>query len=143
MLAAAPSAPSVYKLTRVCKKIFFFFLKKNLYWLSEKTITFIFKYFPKIPSEMNSKHPFYSILIPMTSHAKIFILVVGGPRNKGSDHKFWGMGCFKIFWVNDKKANDLRQTYILSLVVLSAALQKKILIHLFSVNFNLFKAKCQ
>ena len=44
-----------------------------------KTKTFIFEYFPKIPSEMNSKHPFYSILIPMTSHAKIFILVVGGP----------------------------------------------------------------
>ena len=41
---------------------------------------FIFEYVPKIPSEMNSKHPFYSILIPMTSHAKIFILVVGGPK---------------------------------------------------------------
>ena len=40
------------------------------------------------------------------------------------------MGCLKIFWVNDKKANDLRhtdiQTYILPLVVLSAALQQKI-----------------
>ena len=45
-----------------------------------RTKTFIFEYFPKIPSEMNSKHPFYSILIPMTSHAKIFILVVGGPK---------------------------------------------------------------
>ena len=26
---------------------------------------------------MNSTHPFYTILIPMTSHAKIFILFVG------------------------------------------------------------------
>ena len=44
------------------------------------TKTFIFEYFPKIPSEMNSKHPFYLILIPMTSHAKILILFVGGPQ---------------------------------------------------------------
>ena len=106
----------------------------------------MFKYFPKIPSEVNSKHSFYSILIPMTSHAKIFILVVGGPRNKGNDHKFWGMGCFKIFWVNDKKSNDLRQTYrqtyILSLVVLSAALQQKIKLQIMVVIIDGYSDMC-
>ena len=68
--------------TRVCKKIFLIKAKKNFVLGVSKfrTKTFIFEYFPKIPSEMNSKHPFYSILIPMTSHAKIFILVVGGPK---------------------------------------------------------------
>ena len=69
-------------LTRVCKKIFLIKAKKKFVLGVPKfmTKTFIFEYFPKIPSEMNSKHPFYSILIPMTSHAKIFILVVGGPK---------------------------------------------------------------
>ena len=68
--------------TRGCKKIFLIKAKKNFVLGVSKfrTKTFIFEYFPKIPSEMNSKHPFYSILIPMTSQAKIFILVVGGPR---------------------------------------------------------------
>ena len=27
-----------------------------------KTKIFIFEYFPKMPSEMNSKHPFYSMI---------------------------------------------------------------------------------
>ena len=39
-----------------------------------KTKIFIFEYFPKIPSELNSTHPFYPILIPNTSYVKIFIL---------------------------------------------------------------------
>ena len=36
---------------------------------------FIFEYFQKIPSEMNSTHPFYPILIPNTSCVKDFILL--------------------------------------------------------------------
>ena len=35
-----------------------------------KTKIFIFEYFPKIPLEMNSTHPFYPILIPNTSYVK-------------------------------------------------------------------------
>ena len=45
-----------------------------------KTKIFIFEYYPKIPLEMNSTHPFYPILIPNTSYVKNFILFVGGPR---------------------------------------------------------------
>ena len=37
---------------------------------------------------MNSEHPFYSILIPMTLHAKFFILFVGGPQAV-PDHKLY------------------------------------------------------
>ena len=29
---------------------------------------------------MNSTHPFYTIFIPMTLHAKIFTMFVGGPQ---------------------------------------------------------------
>ena len=68
--------------TRGCKKIFLIRAKKNLYWVSQNLgpkPSFL-NIFQKTPSEMNSKHPFYSILIPMTSHAKIFILFVGGPQ---------------------------------------------------------------
>ena len=36
--------------------------------------------FQKIPSEINSTHPFYTILIPNTSYVKIFIMFVGGPQ---------------------------------------------------------------
>ena len=39
---------------------------------------FIFEYFPKIPSEINSTHHFYPILIPSTSYVKIFILFIRG-----------------------------------------------------------------
>ena len=35
-----------------------------------KTKIFIFEYFPKMPSEMNSLHPFYPIWIPNTSYVK-------------------------------------------------------------------------
>ena len=68
--------------TMVCKKIFLIKVKKNFVLGVPKfsTKTFIFEYYTKIPSEMNSKHPFYTILIPMTTHAKIFILFVGGPQ---------------------------------------------------------------
>ena len=44
-----------------------------------ETKTFFSEYFPKNPSEMNSPHPFYTIFIPITPHAKIFIFFVGGP----------------------------------------------------------------
>ena len=40
----------------------------------------ILEYFPKIPSEMNSTHPFYPILIPNTSYVRMFIMFVGGPK---------------------------------------------------------------
>ena len=68
--------------TMVYKKIFLIKAKKNFVLGVPKfrTKTFIFEYFPKIPSEMNSRHPFYPILIPMTLHAKFFILFVGGPK---------------------------------------------------------------
>ena len=67
---------------RVCKKIFLIRAKKNsvLGVPKFRTKAFIFEYFPKIPSEMNSTHPFYTFLIPMTSHAKKFILFIGGPQ---------------------------------------------------------------
>ena len=56
------------------------------------------------------------------------------------------MCCFKIFWVNDKKANDLRQTYrqtyILSLVVLSAALQQKIKLQIMVVIIDGYSDMC-
>ena len=99
--------------TRVCKKIFLIKAKKNFVLGVSKfrTKTFIFEYFPKIPSEMNSKHPFYSILIPMTSHAKIFILVVGGPKGVPEPKKkfLWYLKiistrvCKKIFLIKAKK----------------------------------------
>ena len=31
--------------------------------------------------------PFYTILMPMTSHAKIFILIVGGPQGVPEPYK--------------------------------------------------------
>ena len=51
-----------------------------------KTKIFIFEYFSKIPSDMNSNDPFYPILIPNTPYVKFslfFFLVVGGggPNN--------------------------------------------------------------
>ena len=53
-----------------------------------KTKIFIFEYFSKIPSDMNSNDPFYPILIPNTPYVKfaIFLLfrcrgVPGGPKN--------------------------------------------------------------
>ena len=65
--------------TRVCKKILFIKAKKILLGVPKfRTRTFIFEYLPTISSEMNSTHPFYTILIPMTSHAKTFILFIGG-----------------------------------------------------------------
>ena len=69
--------------TRVCNKIFLTKAKKNsvLGVPKFKAKTLIFEYFPKILSEMNLTHPFYTFLIPMTSHAKIFMLFVGGPKN--------------------------------------------------------------
>ena len=75
--------------TRVCKKIFLIRAKKRFVLGVPKfrTKTFIFEYFPKIPSEMSSTHPFYTILIPMTSHAKIFILFVGGPQGVPEPYK--------------------------------------------------------
>ena len=48
-----------------------------------KTKIFIFEYFSKIPSEMNSNDPFYPILIPNTPYVKFsifFFLVVGGSQ---------------------------------------------------------------
>ena len=48
---------------------------------------FIFGYFQKIPSEINSTHPFHPNLIPNTSYVKIFILFVGGSQN--SKKKFY------------------------------------------------------
>ena len=45
-----------------------------------KTKIFIFDYYPKMPLEMNSTHPFYPILIPNASYVKNFILFVGGPQ---------------------------------------------------------------
>ena len=44
---------------------------------------FIFEYFPKIPSKMNSRHPFYPILIPNTPYEKFSLflfLFVGGSQ---------------------------------------------------------------
>ena len=54
--------------------VYFLCLKKSLKMCPFKkkiqTKIFIFKYFPKIPSEMNSTHPFYPILIPNTLYVK-------------------------------------------------------------------------
>ena len=47
----------------------------------------ILEYFLKIPSEMNSTHPFYTIFIPMTLHAKIFTMFVGGPQGAQNPKK--------------------------------------------------------
>ena len=68
--------------TRVCKKIFLIKAKKNFVLGVPKfrTKTFIFEYFPKSHSDIKYMHSFYSILIPMPSHANIFILFVGGPQ---------------------------------------------------------------
>ena len=44
----------------------------------------IFEYFSKIPSEMNSTHPFYPILIPNTPYVKFFffLFVRGSQKSK-------------------------------------------------------------
>ena len=44
--------------------------KFDLFQKCQKTKIFIFEYFSKIPSEMNSNDPFYPILIPNTPHVK-------------------------------------------------------------------------
>ena len=76
------------------------------------TKTFIFEYFPKIPSEMNSTHPFYPILIPNTSFVKKFILFLGGPQGQGSQNSkkiydiwiLFQVGFVKRFlWLKQKK----------------------------------------
>ena len=48
-----------------------------------RTKIFIFEYFPKLPSERNSKHPFYLFFIRITSHARRFLLV--GGASQGAD----------------------------------------------------------
>ena len=56
---------------------------KSTFFKNVKTKIFIFKYFLKNPSEMNSNQPFYPILIPNTSYVKFslfFVLVVGGSQ---------------------------------------------------------------
>ena len=42
----------------------YIYVYKHILPLNFETKIFISKYFPKIPSEMNSTHPFYHILIP-------------------------------------------------------------------------------
>ena len=57
--------------------------KFDLFQKFIKTKIFIFIYFSKIPSEMNSNDPFYPILIPNTPYVKFslfFFLVVGGSQ---------------------------------------------------------------
>ena len=49
------------------KKTSKFYFLKNF-----KPRIFIFEYFPKISSEMDSTHPYYPILIPNTSKSKFF-----------------------------------------------------------------------
>ena len=60
----------------VCEKIFLIKAKKIFCIGCPKSLVkiFIFEYFLKIPSEMNSTHPFYPILIPNTSNVNIFIV---------------------------------------------------------------------
>ena len=41
-----------------------------------KTKIFIFEYYPKIPLEMNSTHPFYPILIPNIPYVKFLYLKI-------------------------------------------------------------------
>ena len=72
----------------LCKKIFF--LKAKKYFVLDapnvRTKILIFEYFPKIPSEMISTHPFYPILIPNTPYEKsslfFFLVVVGSQKSK-------------------------------------------------------------
>ena len=45
---------------------------KILFFGKFKNKIFIFEYFPKIHSEMNSTHPYYSILIPNTPYVIFF-----------------------------------------------------------------------
>ena len=45
-------------------------LSIHTYMLLMNFHTNFFLYFPKIPSEMNSTHPFYPILIPNTPYVK-------------------------------------------------------------------------
>ena len=62
-------------------------MPQNLTFLKNvRTKIYIFEYFPKIPSEMNSTHPFYPILIPNTPHVKFslffFLVVEGSQKSK-------------------------------------------------------------
>ena len=45
-----------------------------------KTKIFIFVYFPKFPSEINSTHPFYPILILNTPYVKFSLFFQGVPK---------------------------------------------------------------
>ena len=102
--------------TRVCKKFFFLIKAKNKFVLGVpkfKNKTFIFEYFPKIPSEMKSTHPFYTILIPMTCKHFHFVRrgALRGPRTLKKN--LWYLqiisirGCKKIFFIRAKKNSVL------------------------------------
>ena len=85
--------------TRVFKKMFLIKKKKLLGVPKFKTKPFIFEYFLKIPSEMNSTHNFYTILLPMITHAKIFILFTKSMISKVISTRV----CKKIFLIKAKK----------------------------------------
>ena len=117
----------------ISKIILRFFIKANKYFVlgvsNFKNKICVSEYFPKTPSEINSAHPFYPSLIPNTLYVKNLHFVRRGVierKNIAEGHRFNGMGCLKIFWVNGKKANgDIRTCRQTSRVVLTAAFCSK------------------
>ena len=84
-----------------------------------KTIILIFEYFRKIPKVLNSKHPFYPILIPSNPYVKFsffFVLFVGGSRGPNNLKIFLMISiiistrvCKKIFLI---KAKNKKNTFV-------------------------------
>ena len=84
------------------------------------------KYFPKIPSEMNSTHPFYTILIPNTPYLKslFFVILFAG----GSDlpFHFFVLGVQKVLWDGVSLDMKLKFKKKLYLHIISTRVCKKI-----------------